>query len=302
MLVKDVLQKTTQFFRDKGIDTARLDTEILISEALHWERMKIYLNYEYPMKEEELSACRELVRRRAAGEPVAYILGKKDFYKHTFKVSPAVLIPRPETETLVEETVIALREASEASDADLPRIIDFGTGSGCIGLSLLAELPDADLLAIDISPEAIAIAQENATAIDVHERAKFMTADISTLDTAAILKLMGGPVDAVVANPPYISFEDPTVEANVKKYEPGSALFSDENGLAHVRTWAAKAAELVREGGWVMFEIGHDQGNGAGQIFARDSRYADVRVVQDLSGRDRFITATRSSSDLAAKG
>src|SRR5262249_25104075 len=154
---KDVLSKSTQFLREKGSETARLDSELLIASALRWQRIKLYLNHEYPLSDDELKACRENVRRRGTGEPVAYIVGEKDFYRSTFQVSAAVLIPRPETEALVEEaiTYCLQREKSLASQI---HVLDLGTGSGCIGLSILTEVPSAKLTAVDISSEAISVA------------------------------------------------------------------------------------------------------------------------------------------------
>lgn len=289
MLVKDIVQKTTQFFRNKGIETARLDTELLISSALHWERMKIYLNYEYPLSESELDACRELVKRRASGEPVAYILGKKDFYKHSFKVTPAVLIPRPETEQIVEEALEFLR------DMEHPRIIDFGTGSGCIGLSIAAELPQASLLAIDISSAAIDIARQNAEALGLDSRVTFLTSDVAALEASELISMLGEKADVVVANPPYIAVDDVQVDPNVKRFEPEGALFSPDQGLAHIRAWSLKAAQVLRDGGMAMFEIGHEQGLAASQIFIGNPDFDEVKIIKDLAGRERFVRASRKA-------
>jgi release factor glutamine methyltransferase len=299
LLLKDVLQKTTLFFREKGIETARLDAELLIAAALNWERMKIYLNYEYPMNDSELALCREHVRRRASGEPVAYILGKRDFYKHSFKVSNAVLIPRPETEHVVEDAVVWLRSQLPATGEQpanaLPlKVVDFGTGSGCIGLSILAEIPECQLVAIDISSGALEIANENAVKIGVSERVHFIEADVGQLEIANVTSALGGLADAVVANPPYISVDDPMIEANVKLFEPTQALFSGEHGLVHLRSWCAKAGDLLRPKGWIMFEIGNQQGAAARQIFEDSCQFRDIEIVKDLSGRERFVRAFRA--------
>jgi release factor glutamine methyltransferase len=287
MQVKDVLQKTTQFFKDKGYPSARLDTELLISAALNWERIKLYLQHEYPLSEAELTACRDFVRRRASGEPVAYILGKKDFYNHSFIVSPDVLIPRPETELIVEEAL-----AWAGSQQDL-RVIDLGVGSGCIGLSIIAESPTARLFGVDISPGAMKVASENAQALSLNERATFEVMDASDLSVEAVRGRLGALADILVANPPYIAEDDPEVDANVKKFEPSSALFSSDLGLAHIKSWAAKASELVRSEGFVMFEIGYKQGAQAALMFQSLNAFSGVTVVKDLSGRDRFIRCRR---------
>ena len=286
MQLKDILQKTTQFLRDKGSPSARLDTELLIATALKWERLKLYLNYEYPLTEEELTACRDSVRRRASGEPVAYILGYRDFYNHAFKVNSAVLIPRPETETLVEEGIKFANEQEFAL-----RLVDLGTGSGCVGLSVLKEIEEAELLAVDISAEAVAVATENAEALEIADRAKFLVQDAGTLDLDAVKAALGGAADLILANPPYIDHADPLVEKNVRAFEPQQALFSPENGLKHIREWAQVAARIGREGAMVMFEIGHEQGPASIQIFNEVGRFQDVQIMKDLSGRERFVKA-----------
>ncbi len=290
MQLKDILQKTTQFLRDKGSPSARLDTEMLIASALKWDRIKLYLNYEYPLNEQELGIAREFVRRRASGEPVAYILGTKDFHNHSFKVNRAVLIPRPETESIVEAAIDFSNEASEQADSST-RVVDLGTGSGCIGLSVIAGVPDAQLLGVDVSPLAIEVAKENAERLEVAERAHFLTANAGSITRTQVEETLGGAADMVLANPPYIDQLDPAVETNVKLFEPQEALFSPDHGLAHIRDWARVAGEIARDGALVMFEIGHEQGEAARGIFWTSGRFQDVEIVKDLSGRERFIRA-----------
>lgn len=300
MLIKEILTKTTEFFKNKGFDSPRLETEILISTALNWQRMKLYLNHEYDLNETELTACRELVKRRASGEPSAYIVGHKGFYKHDFKVSPAVLIPRPETEELVEQAV-----AWANANAPSARVVDLGTGSGAIGLSVLAALPQSQLLAVDISEDALKIAEENSLEIhgtdlkttdkDLNERAHFLLKDAGLVTMSDLQERLGGAADMVLANPPYISEDDPEIQTNVKKFEPHQALFSAENGLQHIRSWASVAAEIARPGAFVMFEIGHEQGTVAKEIFEQVGSFTDVMMVRDLSGRERFIRAIKKT-------
>lgn len=294
MQVKDVLTKTTLFFREKGFETARLDSELLIAAALKWERMKLYLNYEYPLSEPELSLCRELVRRRGGGEPVAYILGKKDFFNHTFSVGPGVLIPRPETERIVEDTVAWLRVQLQDPEQEPARIVDFGTGSGCIGLSVLAELLGSKLLGVDLSKDALKIAKTNAEQLSLVERATFIESDVQSLVTQEIYRLLAGAADAVVANPPYIAETDPQIDENVRRFEPASALFSGDSGLQHIRQWSLKAAELLRPGGFAMFEIGFQQGNAARELFEGLRKFEEVQIVKDLAGLERYVRAVKA--------
>jgi release factor glutamine methyltransferase len=338
MQLKDVIQKTTQFFRDKGFESPRLDTELLLAKALQWDRLKLYLNYEYPMSEAELSAARDLVRRRAAGEPVAYILGTKDFYNHTFQVSPAVLIPRPETEELVHAVIewwtgkhapreeqdvphveaISVPEGddagadtteAEASDSETSesestefdantsrvcRIVDLGTGSGCIGLSLLAEIPEAKLLAVDLSGDALEVAKKNAESFGVFDRVSFVAADAARVDSSKVVESLGGLADVVVANPPYIAEGDPAVQPSVKAFEPAQALYSPEQGLAHIRSWAGTAARLAAPRALVMFEIGYEQGPQARALFEAMNAFESIEIVRDMSGHDRFVRCLKN--------
>lgn len=288
--IKDILTKTSTFFRDKGFESARLDAELLIAEALKWQRMKLYLSYDYPLSPEELTACRELVKRRAAGEPVAYIINRKDFYNHTFLVSPAVLIPRPETETIVDEALKWIR--SERAEQDV-RLVDLGTGSGCIALSVLAEIPQAKALAVDVSADALAIARENSELLSLVDRTSFLEADAGALTGDAVSSALGAPADLVLANPPYIAEDDPSVEPNVRKFEPHQALFTSDGGLGALKGWARSAAEIAAPGAFVMFELGLGQSQQAKSIFEGIGAFRDVEIVQDLTGRERFVRAFR---------
>lgn len=292
MQVKDVIQKTTQFFREKGFESPRLDTELLIASALNWERMKLYLNYEYPLSDEELAKCRELVKRRSSGEPVAYILGEKGFFSHSFKVTSDVLIPRPETETLVETAIEWAK-----MNAPRARLVDLGTGSGCIGLSILSALPETSLLAVDISAGALAVAKENAARIEVAARAKWHGGDAGSLSPSIVESELGGLADMVLANPPYIAADDPDVQDNVRKFEPSTALFSGEEGLAHIRRWAVTAGQVARPGAFIMFEIGYNQGRAAKEIFENTGVFESVEIVRDLAGHERFVRAIRKEGN-----
>lgn len=281
--LKEIIQKTAEFFKNKGIESARLDAELLIGSVLKLSRVELYLKFDYPLKESELDACRDLVRRRLTGEPVAYILGYKDFFKSTFIVSKDVLVPRPETEELVESAL------QFAKVNDVHRIIDLGTGSGCIGLSLIKDLPTARLLALDISDGALQIAGKNAEALQVQERVSFVKADAGELSASDSDQYLGGLADVVVANPPYISNNDPNVAAGVRAHEPATALFAENDGLREIERWAIVAGRVARPGAFVMFEIGAEQGQKAREIFSNTGKFERIEIVKDLSGRDRFI-------------
>lgn len=291
MLVKDVLQKTTAFFKDKGIETARLDTELLMSSALNWDRVKLYINFDYPLSEDELQKCRTLVRRRAQGEPVAYILGTRDFYNFSFHVEPGVLIPRPETEIIVEQAVQWLK--TQEPRGSQFRIVDLGAGSGCIGLSILREVPNASLLAVDVSPIAIRVTETNVERLGVADRVATLHTSAATLSAQDVEKALGGPADVVVANPPYIDPKDEQVEEAVRRFEPPEALFAGESGLEHIRNWSVSAARVARAGAFVMFEIGADQSKSAAEMFAAAKRFSAIQVVRDFAQFERFIRCQR---------
>src|SRR6185312_1986894 len=229
MIVKDVLDKTVQFFKDKKIETARLDAELLLCSALGYKnRVDIYLKFEEPIKEPELIKCRDFVRRRSQGEPVAYIVGEKYFYGLGFKVSPAVLIPRPESELLIEQA----QKWIEKNKLTLMRILDLGTGSGCLGLTLAKKNPEAQVTLIDASAEAIEIAKTNAEQLSVGDRVQLIYSKVEDLQD------FSQPFDLIIANPPYIAPNDSQVEENVHKFEPHLALYSEDHGLHALQTWS----------------------------------------------------------------
>lgn len=279
MKLKDVLDKTVAFFKEKKVDTPRLDAELLLAHGLGIERIQLYLKFDQPLKEEELQTCRELVRRRSLGEPVAYIVGYKDFYGLRFGVNQNVLIPRPETEHLVEFIL------DRVSDKEQPyKILDLGAGSGCIGLTLLYNLPQARLVSLDLSEKALEVAQQNAAQIAVQERVKFLAGDAEKLEPE-----IAKDFDFIAANPPYIDRQDTHVEENVKKFEPDAALFARDKGLHCLKTWSAKYVSHLVPGGIMAMEMGYDQGPAMKAHFDSLGVFKEVRVIKDLSGHDRVI-------------
>ncbi len=285
MQVTEVLNRTIGFFKKKGFESARLESELLISSALGWQRIDLYSKFEYPLSVEQMNACRELVKRRTDGEPIAYILGEKGFYQDDFKVGPGVLIPRPETETIVDE-VEKLRNELEGEAL----IFDFGCGSGCLGLSLLRVLPGARLAGFDISETCVSYSKENAEALGLESSSQFFQNDVASLNLSDMA--LEAP-DLIVANPPYIAKDDPEVAEDVKSFEPSEALFSEDDGLAHIKGWALKASELLKPGGFYFFEIGHRQGQVCKDLLEQDLGFSHIEVIKDLSGKDRVIRAQK---------
>ncbi|WP_374029493.1 peptide chain release factor N(5)-glutamine methyltransferase [Bdellovibrio bacteriovorus] len=291
MKLKEILDKTTAFFKDKKFETPRLDAELLFAHGLKLERIQLYLKFDQPMKEDELNTLRELVRRRGSGEPVAYILGYRDFFGHRFEVNSSVLIPRPETEHIVEE-VLKWQTDKEAALG----IIDLGTGSGCLGLSLLKEYPNARLVSVDISDKAIEVAKRNAEALGVAERVRFVHADASQKETVLSVYrefLNRADVDLLVSNPPYIAQNDPQVEENVRKFEPASALFAEDQGLALLKQWTQMYGTHLSSSALVLMEMGMTQGDAMKAFYENLNIFNEISVIKDLSGHDRIIRGVK---------
>lgn len=278
--IRSVLQWTQSYFKEKNLDTPRLDAELLIGDALKVDRVRLYMDLDRPLTDAELADIRERVRRRGKNEPVAYITGKRGFWKLDLAVDARVLIPRPDTERLVELAVEALQ------GREAPRVVDVGTGSGAIALSIAQERPDAVVLAIDVSPDALAAAEANAQAAGL-TRVSFARGDV--LAPAKDFR-----PDVILSNPPYISSgECETLMPDVRQFEPRLALDGGPDGLVIIRKLVTQAGALLTPGGALLFEIGHDQGESAAAIVQADGRFAQVAVVKDYGGKDRVVRAAR---------
>jgi release factor glutamine methyltransferase len=285
MIVKEVLDKTVQFFKDKKIETARLDAELLICSALGYKnRVDIYLKFEQPLKEPEVVKCRDFVRRRSQGEPVAYILGEKYFYTYPFKVTPAVLIPRPESELLVESAL----QWIEKQGLEKPKILDLGTGSGCLGLTLAKKQEGVSVTLVDASPEALEIAKENAQSLGVADRVQTIHSKVEDLQD------FSEQFDLIIANPPYIAANDPRVEEQVRKFEPHLALYAENKGLQALQDWSSRAIPWLSSKAWMGFEMGSDQSEDMKKHFAGLSAFDSISVIKDLSGHSRHIIGEKN--------
>lgn len=268
-----LLQWTEGYLRDKGIEGPRLDAQLLLADVLKLDRVGLYLNYDRPLDAGELGAFREMVRRRARREPVQYILGKTEFWSLPFRVTPAVLIPRGDTEVLVEE---ALGRAPEART-----VLDVGAGSGAIAVALARELPAARVEGIDISAEALEVAAENARENGVADRVAFREGDLAELPE--------GPWDLIVSNPPYIPAGDlPGLMPEVRDFEPRSALDGGPDGLAAYRSLARQAPTRLTAGGWMLVEVGIGQARNVQELFSENG-LADVFARADYGGVPRVV-------------
>lgn len=274
-----LLQWSEGFFREKGIETPRLDAEVLLAHVLEKPRIYLYVHYDQPLDPRELAAYRGFVRRRAVREPVAYLLGERAFMGLTFVVSPAVLVPQPDTETLVSEAEKRLRGKSGA------RIADVGTGSGAIALSLLHALPDLIAAAVDVSLAALKVARENAARLALMDRVAFYEGDL-------LAPLLGQTFDAILSNPPYIPRNDIAALPPEVQAEPHLALDGGADGLDFYRRLTREAAAFLRPGGFLAVEAG--QGEAAAILdMARANGWAEVEIAQDLAGIDRVVTMYR---------
>jgi release factor glutamine methyltransferase len=281
-----LLKKSTTFFEEKGIGEPKLSAEHLLAHALGVKRLQMYLRFDQPIREQELESFRDMVRRRLRHEPVQYIVGSTEFYGLEFAVSPAVLIPRPETEHLID-ALLDLRKEARLKAA--PRILDIGTGSGAIAIALAKQLEDARLTATDISSDALQIATSNAERNGVEDRFRFLHHDILT-DHVTGLPV---PFDIVVSNPPYIPKDDvASLQPEVRDHEPLPATTDGGDGLAFYRRFAQLAPELLVPGGLIAVEIGYGQSEAVRKIF-EEAGLRDITVRQDYAGIDRVVTAWR---------
>ncbi len=280
--VREILQKSADFLADRGVDSPALSAQLMLGKALRLTRLDLLLQSDRPLTEAELAAARELVRRRGRGEPAAYILGEKEFYGLAFSVTPACLIPRPETEHIVEEA-----EARFPRDAALA-FADLGTGSGCLAVTLAVRFPQARGLAVDRSPGALAVARDNAARHGVGERLSLVQGDFADL---AGLGVAQGSLDLVAANPPYVSeAEYADVSPEVRNFEPRGALTPGPTGLEAIAALAPGAHAALKPGGLLLLEMGMTQAAAVRGILEQ-AGFAEVRIRKDLAGRDRVAVA-----------
>lgn len=262
----------------RGIDSARLDADLLVAHALKLKRLALYLDLDRPLEDAELRTIRALVERRRAFEPIAYILGEREFYGRAFEVNKDVLIPRPDTETLVEQTLLTLRTGDGAE-----RVLDLCTGSGAVALTLAAELPARRVLATDISERALAVAARNAERLKLSDRVELRQGDLF----AAVPD--GERFAAISVNPPYIGAEEmPTLAPDVRDHEPHLALNAGEDALAFYRRIASDAQRFLLPGASVLVEVGYTQAQAVRELFMA-AGLSHVHSAKDLAGTERVV-------------
>lgn len=281
--IRRVLTWTTQHFEKRQVDAPRLTTEILLAHVLKTGRVRLYVDLDRPLAKEELTAFRALIERRLAGEPTNYLTGTKEFYNRPFKVDARVLIPRPETELLVEALLHSVPKDAPS------RVLDVCTGSGCIAISVAAERPQATVFATDLSPDACALAKENAQALGVGDRVTVLQGDLfSPLPPDARFQV-------VVSNPPYIDSGDIAGLSPEVRREPRLALDGGPDGLTALRRVIQGARKVLEPGGLLALEMGETQGSAVLELL-RAAGYADARVEKDLERRERMAFGTQPAA------
>jgi release factor glutamine methyltransferase len=273
-----VLRWATEDFRGRGIDTARLDADLLLAHALGTTRLQLVIDAKRPLEPAELEKMRELVRRRRAREPVAYLLGRREFYGRTFRVDPRVLVPRPDTETLIDVALEGTKHVSLSM-----RALDLCTGSGCVGVSLARERPTSFVVGVDVSADALAVAQDNALRLGAYNLA-FRQGDLfAPLDPA-------WRFDVIVSNPPYVpTSEIATLDADVREFEPRIALDGGDDGLAVLRRIVDGAAGWLVAGGLLAVEVGAGEAERVAGLFS-EKGFASVQVRRDYGRIERVVS------------
>jgi release factor glutamine methyltransferase len=276
--LEELLRWATDDFRARGIDSPRLDAELLLGRATGRTRIQLIVEAKQELEAPQLAAFRELVKRRRAREPIAYILGSREFYGHAFRVDRRVLVPRPDTEALVETALLRTRHVSLSM-----RALDLCTGSGCVAISLALERPTSLGMATDLSDDALAVARDNALRLGAY-RVAFGQGDLYAAVPPACR------FDVVTANPPYIATGDlPAIMPDVRDFEPRLALLGGEDGLAIVRRVVAGARAVLAAGGVLAVEVGAGQAGATAALF-EGAGYDDVEVKRDYARIERVVS------------
>ena len=314
MTVHDIINEATNAFEAAGIPSARLDAEVLLSFCLGCDRLEFFKNPDMIISDIQFAAFRNLIARRSQWEPVAYITSRKEFWTFVLEVNNSVLIPRPDTEVIVEEALEVVKILGSTSELDSGlrnlkviydrndctkksvRILDIGTGSGAIALALASEITgakivatDISIVATDISPAAINVAEKNAAALGLKKKIDFRQGNL--------FEQVDGIFDIIVSNPPYIAAEEyEKLPAGVKDYEPREALWAGKSGLEFYEKLIYQAADYLQKNGWLLLEIGAKQEAGVRKIMETAGFYDSIEMRKDYAGLPRVIKARRKVS------
>jgi release factor glutamine methyltransferase len=288
--VRRILEWTTTYFTRKNVHSPRLSAELLLAHVLAVPRIRLYTDYERVLAEQQLSAMRALVQRAAEEEPIEYLTGRAHFFNLEFEVNREVLIPRPDTETLVENVLQLVRGQA---GFEAPRVLDLCTGSGCVAAAIAHHAKAATVVATDISPAAVEVARRNVERLGLAERVSVEQGDLFE----PLARLVDArPFHLIVANPPYIpTAQVETLDRSVKDFEPIQALDGGLDGLVLHRRILEGAPQRLESGGRAFLEIAFDQGDVAREAAAAFPDFEDVRILKDYGGRDRVLTARRKA-------
>jgi release factor glutamine methyltransferase len=291
--VRDLIQASTVYLAEKGIESPRLNAERLLGDVLALSRIELYFQHDRPVTGQELDSFRDYVRRRAAGEPLQTLIGTWEFYSRSFKVEPGVFIPRPETEILIEQCIRLLTPADSRLIA--PLALEIGCGAGVVGISLAAEIPALEIYATDVSPAAIKLSAHNARSHGVTPRATFLAGNLFE----PLPPKLAGQFDLLVSNPPYVQRDQiSSLPVEVSRHDPPEALDGGADGLTFYRALAAGLDRWLREDGAVAVEIGADQAEAVREILGRAGCH-QIEVSKDYSGQPRVVTARCSGGPAA---
>ncbi len=283
--VMDLLDWTVGYFQQHGIPNPRLDAEVLLGHLLEKTRLQLYLHFEMPVFQEHLTPFRELIKKRIAHTPVSYLTNRKEFMSLDFYVDERVLIPRPETEQLVETILITKTETPQ-------RLLELGTGSGVIATSLALQQPEWEIVATDISEPALTVAQKNAETHACAAQIKFLSGDL--FEPIEAINTNGNTrFDWIVCNPPYVkNTERDTLSPDVRDYEPEIALFAGDDGLVVIRRLIAEAPKHLAPGGKLIFEIGERQADSVRALIDAESTYCTYELFKDYAEKERIVLAS----------
>ena len=286
--IKTLLKASTDYLEKKGIESPRLTSEVLLAHQLGVDRVYLYINFDRPLSRMEISGYRALIKRRLRREPLQYITGVQEFWSLEFSVDKRVLIPRPETELLVEICLSRVQNRIWA-DGRSPCILDLGTGSGILAICLAKEMPDARILATDVSRDALELARQNAEAHGVLGRIEFRQGDLwEPLRDQGIL------FDMILSNPPYVASEDYNqLPPEVRDHEPKKALDGDRGGMKYLEQIIAGSVEFLEPGGWVMLEMAPDQTPKALSMIDGIEGYGEKLRIKDYTHRYRVVAVQR---------
>jgi release factor glutamine methyltransferase len=285
----EILNQSVVKLKSAGIDRPRTNAELLLGAVLNKSKADLYLNKDRILASDEIEKFNQYIEEKISGKPVQYIIGTVEFFGLEFKVDERVLIPRPETETLVEVVI------EQLTNKENPKIVDIGTGSGAIAISLAANLKNPFIFATDVSQDALQVAKENAIKNKVENKIEFLCAN---LFEPLKNKNLEGKIDCVVSNPPYVSREElETLPKEIKEYEPIVALQSEKDGLFFHKEIIENSLDFLKKGGLLALETAYDQAEKVADLIRQSGNYNDIRIIKDLGGIDRVVKAVRRSTD-----